>query len=177
MFDLFPIDWSGIAAIVSFIMVLLTTFSLIHNKKQLKELKRQWKEQNTPIVSCSLEKSRDRIIIDIRNSSVVPAHNVKVHIDNFSDEQILHFSETNALLDEMSFEIPPVSSKKIPLWVTPFIDGAYNGYLRVTLEYSNKKDFFDLYFKEINLTTWQYTTEDLCRRIEDIKDSLKQIKF
>lgn len=177
MFDLIPIDWSGVSAIVSFLMVVLTTISLIHNRKQLNELKRQWNEQNTPILSCSLEKSRDRLIIDVHNSSRVPAHKVKIQIDNCSNEQIFHYKETQTLLDEMFFEIPPVSSKKIPIWVTPFVDGEYNGYIRVSLEYANKTESFDLYFKEINITTWQYSTEDLCQRIDDVKDAISKIKF
>ena len=50
MFDLCPIDWSGIAAIVSFVMVIVTTISLCQNKKQLKEMKRQWDEEHRPVV-------------------------------------------------------------------------------------------------------------------------------
>lgn len=177
MFDLCPIDWSGIAAIVSFVMVILTAISLIHNRKQLNELRRQWEAQNTPIVSCSLEKRDDSLILDIHNSSQVPAHGVKVYLENHSKEKIFHFDETNALLKEMSFEIPPFSSKQVPIWITPYVDGEYDGFLSIMLDYSGKKELFDLYLKEINLTTWQYTDRDLCKRIERVEDAIKKIKL
>ena len=177
MFDLCPIDWSGIAAIVSFVMVILTAITLIHNRKQLQELKRQWVAQNTPEVSCSLEKRSESLLLDVHNSSQVPAHQVKVRLENHSDEKIFHLDETNNLLSEMTFEIPPFSSKQIPIWITPFVDGDYSGYITVFLSYSGKEESFDLYLKEINLTTWQYSTKELCKRVEGIEDALKKLKF
>lgn len=177
MFDLCPIDWSGIAAIVSFVMVILTAITLIHNRKQLKELKRQWIAQNTPVVSCSLEKRSESLLLDIHNSSQVPAHKVKVRLENHSDEKIFRFDETNNLLSEMTFEIPPFTSKQIPIWITPFVDGEYSGYITVILSYNGKEDSFDLHLKEINLTTWQYSTKELCKRVEGIEDALKKMKL
>jgi hypothetical protein len=176
IFDLLPIDWSGIAAIVSFVMVILTGITLCHNRKQLKELKRQWEAQNTPIVSCSLKKGYESLILDIHNSSQVPAHKVKVQLANHSNEEILHFDETNDLLKEMSFEIQPFSSKQIPIWITPFVDGDYDGYLSVELDYSGRKESFDLYLKEINLTIMQYTNKEICKQIENVEDAIKKIK-
>lgn len=176
MFNLCPIDWSGIAAIVSFIMVILTAIMLNHNRKQLKELKRQWDAQNTPIISCSLEKRSESLILDIHNSSQVPAHKVKVQLENHSTENIFHCDETNQLMAEMSFEIPPFSSKLVPIWITPYIDGDYTGYITVVLDYNGRQESFDLYLKEINLTTWQYTTKELCKRVEGVEDAIKKIK-
>lgn len=177
MFNLCPIDWSGIAAIVSFVMVILTAITLIHNRKQLKELKRQWIAQNTPVVSCSLEKRSESLLLDIHNSSQVPAHKAKIRLENHTDEKIFRFDETNNLLSEMTFEIPPFTSKQIPIWITPYADGNYHGYLSVFLDYSGKTESFDLNLKEINLTTWQYTTKELCSSIERVEDSIKKIKL
>ena len=67
--DLCTIDWSAIAAIVSLFMIVLTAISLLQSKKQLKEMKRQWKEQNTPVVSCSLAKCKDSVLLEVFNSS------------------------------------------------------------------------------------------------------------
>ena len=90
------------------------------------------------------------------------------------NENIFRFNETNQLLSEMTFEIPPFSSKYIPLWITPYVDGDYQGYITVVLNYSDKEETFNLFLKEINLTTWKYSTKELCESIERIEDALKQ---
>ena len=77
---------------------------------------------------------------------------------------------------EMSFEIPPFSSKLVPIWITPYIDGDYTGYITVVLDYNGRQESFDLYLKEINLTTWQYTTKELCKRVEGVENAIKKIK-
>lgn len=173
MFELFPIDWSGIAAIVSFVMVVLTAISLIHNHRQLKELKRQWNEQNTPCVSCMLEIRGSGLYVELLNTSQVPAHKVKVQLEKHSCEEAIDFDETNHLLGEMSFELPPFSSKHIPILLSTFVDADYSGYITVVVEYSNKRDSFDLYLKEINLVMSEYSTKELCGSLEKIKTAIE----
>lgn len=174
--DLCTIDWSAIAAIVSLFMIVLTAISLLQSKKQLKEMKRQWKEQNTPMVSCSLAKCKDSVLLEVFNSSQVPAHRVKIEMINNTGEKIFYFEETNALLKEMSFEIPPQMVKQIPIWITPYVDGNYKGYLTVKVTYEKKTEEFDLYLKEINLTTWQYSNKEICKSIEDVGDEIRKIR-
>ena len=41
-----PIDWVAISAIATALMTIVTFFTLIQNRKQLNELKRQWHEAN-----------------------------------------------------------------------------------------------------------------------------------
>lgn len=176
MFDLCYIDWNSIAAIVSLIMVVLTGISLIHNRKQLQEIKRQWKEQNSPKLSCSLEKRSDSLILEIKNSSQVVAHGVSIRVENHTNEKIFRFDETNELLSKMTFEIHPFGIKQIPLWITPFVDGDYDGYISVLISQGSKEELFKLYLKEINLIIEQYTTRDLCNRIGRIEGSIKNLK-
>lgn len=173
--DLCTIDWSAIAAIVSLFMIVLTAISLLQSKKQLKEMKRQWKEQNTPVVSCSLAKCLDSVLLEVFNSSQVPAHKVKIEIVNNTGENIFRFEETNALLEEMSFEIPPLMVKQIPIWITPYVDGNYKGYITVKTTYEGKTEEFDLYLKEINLTTWQYSNKEICKSIDNVCGEIRKI--
>lgn len=175
-FDLCLIDWNAIAAIVSLFMVVFTGISLIHNRKQLQGIKRQWKEQNSPKLSCSLEKRSDSIILEIKNSSPVVAHGVSIHIENHTNEKIFHFDETNELLNKMTFEIHPFGIKQIPIWITPFFDGDYDGYISVLICHSSKEEVFKLYLKEINLIIEQCTTRDLCKKIERLEDNIKNLK-
>lgn len=177
-----------LAAIASFAMVFITWLTLKKNKEQndailqqnkdqLNEMKRQWKEQNTPIVSCSLEKSSESLLVELHNTSQVPAHKIRVRIDNNTGKDISRFDKTCELLEKMTFEIPPFSIKQIPIMLTPYVDGEYEGYLSVELSYCGKQERFDLYLKEINLTTWKYSTKDVCSKIEHLDNTVKSKNF
>lgn len=160
-----------LAAIASFIMIFFTW-------RTLKEMQRQWKEQNTPIVSCTLEKGSDHIIVELHNTSPVPVHNVGVRITNNTGmKEIYRFDKTCELLEKMTFEIPPFYIKQIPIMLTPYVDGEYEGYLSVELSYCGKQERFDLYLKEINLTTWKYSTKDICSKIEHLDNTVKSKNF
>ena len=160
-----------LAAIASFIMIFFTW-------RTLKEMQRQWKEQNTPIVSCTLEKGSDHIIVELHNTSPVPVHKVGVRITNNTGmKEIYRFDKTCELLEKMTFEIPPFSIKQIPIMLTPYVDGEYEGYLSVELSYCGKQERFDLYLKEINLTTWKYSTKDICSKIENLENNVKSKNF
>lgn len=160
-----------LAAIASFIMIFFTW-------RTLKEMQRQWKEQNTPIVSCTLEKGSDHIIVELHNTSPVPVHKVGVRITNNTGMKEIHrFDKTCELLEKMTFEIPPFSIKQIPIMLTPYVDGEYEGYLSVELSYCGKQERFDLYLKEINLTTWKYSTKDICSKIEHLDNTVKSKNF
>ena len=166
-----------LAAIASFTMVFVTWLTLKQNKNQLDELKRQWEEQNKPILSCSLAKSSSEILIELHNSSQVSAHNVKVKLTNKTDKDILRFNETFKLLDDITFVIPPFSKKQIPIYITPYIDGNYSGYILVNLSYSGRCENFELYLAEINLTTTQFSNKEICDRIEKVGSEIKQKKI
>ena len=177
-----------LAAIASFAMVFITWLTLKKNKEQndailqqnkdqLNEMKRQWEEQNTPTVSCSLEKSSESLLVELHNTSQVPAHKIRVRIDNNTGKDIYRFDKTCELLEKMTFEIPPFSIKQIPIMLTPYVDGEYEGYLSVELSYCGKQERFDLYLKEINLTTWKYSTKDVCSKIEHLDNTVKSKNF
>ena len=46
--NLTTVDWTAVAAVMSFLMIVVTLISLCQSKQQLKELKRQWEEANRP---------------------------------------------------------------------------------------------------------------------------------
>ena len=52
--DLCTIDWTAVSAIASALMVLVTLITLCQNRKQLKELQRQWDEERMPNLIISL---------------------------------------------------------------------------------------------------------------------------
>ena len=46
--DLSNIDWNALTAISTFILAVITFVTLRQNRSQLKEMKRQWEEENKP---------------------------------------------------------------------------------------------------------------------------------
>ena len=166
-----------LAAIASFVMVFITWQTLRQNKEQLEEMKRQWKEQNTPKISCTLEKDSEWVLVELCNTSPVPAHKVHVRITNNTNKDIFRFDKTCEWLENVTFEIPPFSTKQVPILIAPYVDGDYEGYLSVEVNYLGKQDRFDLYLKEINLTTFKYTAQDICMKIGQLDTTIKNKKF
>ena len=73
-----------IGAVASFAMVFITWWTLIQNKKQLNELKRQWEEQNRARISFSIISSQLWYDLKITNIGKENAFNINVKFnDNF----------------------------------------------------------------------------------------------
>ena len=77
----------------------------------------------------------------------------------------------------MSFDISPFETKQIPIrGIQPFVEGNYDGYLSVTLNYNDKTETFNLYLSEINVTAWRYDFCDVCKSITEVNSSIEDIK-
>lgn len=150
-------DWLGfwvtyISAIASFAMVFITWFTLKQNREQITELKKQWKEQNTPKVFCSLEKDNGSLFLVLSNPTPNVATNVHVNIKSYGIKETELFSKYTTLLEKTFFTISPLQKKYIDLYISAYIEGNYSEkYIDVTVEINNKKDTYRLYLQEINL--------------------------
>ena len=80
-FDLCTIDWTAVSAIASALMVLVTLLTLYQNRKQLKELQRQWEEERNPNIIVSLGMAQNRLFLKISNIGMLPAYNVKLQVN------------------------------------------------------------------------------------------------
>ena len=110
--DLCTIDWSAIAAIVSFCMIILTFISLLQSRKQLKEMKRQWDENNRPNICINVIVYNKAYFLQIANIGNVDATNVRL---KFNEEFISNIKSQiqpyyNAINDS-SFFVESGSSK------------------------------------------------------------------
>lgn len=100
-FDLHKIDWTAVSAIVSCIMIVLTTLSLLQNKRQMREMKRQWKETNRARIEISIF-SRDLWMnLQITNVGKETAYDVSVTIDETFIKDI-PFKELREHLQELT---------------------------------------------------------------------------
>lgn len=166
-----------IMAVIAFVTIKQNDKLVEQNKDQLDELKRQWREQNSPKLSCSLGIHRNSVFIEIKNSSSVSAHDVMISIDaNTQNDDIYEFKEWCDRLNNMTFEIPPLGTKQITIdGIEPSKSKEYKNTLKVTLTYGDKKEKFNLNLNEIATTEWEYTMNNLCQSIEDIESSVRKI--
>lgn len=176
-------DWltfwgAYIGALASFVMVVVAYKTLKNNSDQLKELKRQWEERNTPYLSCALSVYDGVLVIEIVNSSDIHAKNVKCKIENHTQRIKDDFSQLNSALERMSLEIPPHYVKRIKIYgIEPYASANYgDDYISVKLLYENNTQQFDLYLQEITIMTWQYSQNKIIDELDDIKKELKSIR-
>ncbi|MBR5352828.1 MAG: hypothetical protein IK126_03870 [Bacteroidales bacterium] len=167
-----------IMAVIAFSSLKQNDLLAKQNEDQLKEIKRQWEEQNRARLSCSLAIGKDCIYIEIKNIASVPAHNVNVSLEDYTEEKgIYEFDTLCDHLAKIRFEISPFEIKQIPVWgVSPYVDGKYGGYLAVILSYNGVSETFNLYLEEINVTAWKYYTRDVCDSLKNINSTIDEIK-
>lgn len=76
-----PIDWVAISAVATALMTLVTFFTLIQNRKQLNELKRQWHEANNAKLIFSIIITDNYLIcLEVKNIGNSIAKDIKFSI-------------------------------------------------------------------------------------------------
>lgn len=151
-------DWlmfwvTYISAIASFAMVFITWRTLQQNKKQLNELKRQWEEQNKPKLFCSLERSKEDMLLILENISNSAATNVSIAMDTNIEKRNGYFNKVVDLLNKSYLTIPPLQKKIINLYIPAYVDGNYDGeYIEVAISMDGKlQGTYKMWLSEINL--------------------------
>lgn len=200
IFDLCTIDWTAISAIVSSIVIILTIFSLCQNKKQLKEMKRQWEESNRPRIVFSIISHRDWFFIKIANVGNNTAYDISVDIEsNFVNS--LPFSLTQSVIRDLNkpfileagqrkyYNLVPIYSKNsmftyadesldssyINDWLDNNINRKFNVYGTYCNSYCSRDHSY--YFND-NVSINEFINQaailkdDLTESVEQIKDHL-----
>lgn len=135
---------SFIGAFASFVMIFFTAKTLEQNREQLDELKRQWKEEHTPFLSCQLIAKSGKFLLRILNSSNTTADRVNISIDsNLFDPKDsnkayipYHFKELKDFLTTQEFVIPPYESLYFTIWIQPYaeVENLPSGYISVSIK-------------------------------------------
>ena len=86
------INWNAISAIATLFMVLATFITIQQNKRQLKELKRQWDEANRARLTFSIVVFNGLHLLKITNCGTATAYNI--HIKFNEDFINNHFSNS-----------------------------------------------------------------------------------
>lgn len=118
--QLSTIDWTAISSIVSLVMVVATFVTLCVNGKQLKEMKRQWKEEHRPNVQISIVVKNGYFLVRLCNVGNELATNVRLRFNEFFKETLFarQLRESFAKKEDIPFIIPAHDSKYFYLMPT-----------------------------------------------------------
>ena len=151
---------------------------IAQNKEQLDELKRQWIEQNKPVLSCTLSVRDNYLVLEIINTSAIHASKVKCKIENHTAHIKDDFSTINTALDNIYLEVPPHYSKLITIpGIEPskIIDYG-DEYILASILHGENRNTFKLYLREINVMEWQVSKKDVSDKIANIAKEIKQYR-
>lgn len=107
------INWTAVSSIVSFIMVIATFVTLFVNSRQLKEMKRQWKEEHRPNIQVSIVVKNKTFCVRVNNVGNELAANVRLHFNSFFKEslQSMYQRTVFAEIEQNPLVIPAHESK------------------------------------------------------------------
>ena len=173
--SLISIISTGISALATAAMVILTWKTLQQNKGQLDELKKQWEEQNKPKIIPSLIKSGHSVYLRIKNYSNTSANNVKVVIKKNSIIDIDWHDEFENKFNNTLFNIEPFGYKDILLIYTDWSETSYKGELIIKILINkNDSSIHNLNLSELNLVSKDISNEKIVSAIKGISDKLER---
>jgi len=124
-----PIDWVAISAIATALMTLVTFFTLIQNRKQLNELKRQWHEANNAKLIFSIIITDNYLIcLEVKNIGNSLAKDIKFSINDSFLDKLIHprLKETFVNLNLHTFFLKPNDKKQYILCHTKSYEDTSN---------------------------------------------------
>ncbi len=171
-----------LAAVASFAMVFVTSISVNLNNKQLTELIRQWKEDHTPYLTCHLVTRNSLFRLCVTNSSNVVAKDVHISIENYLEEEPLHFNKLKSFFDNQAFLIPPQEKIYFNLFISVFREeeNLPKGHLMVSLK-NGETDYgeFSLYPSNHAYVIYENDSSEaeISHKLDDLNNTIKNKKF
>lgn len=175
-FDLWTIDWTAIGSIVAVVMIWFTYKSLRQSKKQMNFIEKQYKEANTPKLSCSIVLSGDYLAVKVCNNSSILAPDVSVCISNetkFRNDIFVKYVEE--VLQSTIFCFQPYQEIVIPLYITYYAKQKYEGKITLSLKYGDELKNFELYLNSVHFT--QRPNSGIVHELKDINSTIKNKQF
>ena len=169
-----------IGALASFAMIFFTAKTLEQNREQLNELKRQWKEEHTPSLSCQLIPYSDHFMLQVFNTSNVTANDVSIKLSTTIQRNIWLFDELCVFLDNQTFTIPPRESIYFDIMISLYkeIDQLPDGYLEVTISLKlHEVGTFKVFPKHFAFCTAIIGNASLNKSIDRIADKIGNSKY
>lgn len=80
-FDLTTIDWTAISTLVTFMMMIATLITVLQNKKQVKQIKEQWEEENKPKIYPRVTIFNQAYFLEFYNAGKEDAFDIDISIN------------------------------------------------------------------------------------------------
>ena len=118
--DLSNIDWTAVSSIVLLIMVVATFVTLWVNGRQLKEMKRQWKEEHRPNLQISIVVKNEYFLLCVSNVGNELATDVRFRFNEFFKERLFakQLRDSFVEIEKISYMVPAHTSKYFYLMPT-----------------------------------------------------------
>lgn len=168
-----------IGALASFAMIFFTAKTLEQNREQLDELKRQWKEEHTPSLSCQLIPYDDHFMLQILNTSNVTAYDLSIRLSTTIQLKIFLFDELCSFLENQIFTVPPRESIYFDIYINLYkdINQLPDGYIEVAISLKrNEVQSYRVYPKHFAFCTARIGNPSLTKSIEKIADKIGNSK-
>lgn len=173
------INWAALSAIATLFMTIVTFLTLRQNRKQMKELRRQWEEKHTPkIVPLVLRKS-GYVILRFKNISNATAHDVVPHIKiNATNKTLIwYFDIEEAINNKIRLLIEPDGYKDIII-SQYWRETDYQGNISVEINYPNRKmEAFNLSLTELNIIEPYTDFDSISSQLNRIAEEIQSKKF
>ena len=179
----FMLFWASIiTSAVSLAMVIVTAKSVELNENQLSELKRQWREEHKPYLTCHLVTHGHIFRLRVTNSSNVVAKDVHISIENYLDKEPLRFDKLKTFFEHQVFLIPPQESIYFNLLISAYTeeDNLPKGHLSVSIK-CGEIDYGDFILSPSHHAYIIYDTDgsesEITNKLEDLNRTIKNKKF
>lgn len=118
VFNLDVFDWTAIGAIISLLMVIVTFLSLCQNRRQLREMKKQWDAMHSPHIELSIVVKNEHFVLKVENEGDTIAHYVQVKFDKKLKELMFckHLQLAYSRIETATYSVNAHSSKYFYLW-------------------------------------------------------------
>lgn len=163
-------------------MMVATFITVIQNRSQVKELKRQWDSEHKPYLTCLLVTYDNSFRLCVTNSANVVAKDVHISIQSCLDQEPLRFERLKTFFERQSFLIPPNQSIYFALLISAYCDedNLPKGYIEVSLSCEGQ-DFgtFQLYPSNHAYVIYdkERTGSDIKKSIDELNKTIKNKKF
>lgn len=159
-------------------MIYVTKRTLMNNKAQLDEMKRQWNEEHKPEIIAYMTVHESYFYICVKNTSCVPIHNIKVSITHVPTTGILpskdYFLDK---IDNASFAIEAGGCRYINTFALETCIPAQEDFLGLQFTYADNKVYkVDLPFKEGSIIKDCLSSKQVRTDIHNISTELQKLQ-
>ena len=120
--DWSAIDWNAWTAIGTIFLAVITLVTVLQNKSQLKELKRQWEIEQSPdldivLINLPYRDPKESLAIEISNFGKGAADNIKIIFDDDFKNNFPHKAVRDQIekIENNAYRILPGKNKIIPV--------------------------------------------------------------